>query len=692
MVSKRLKRIRKRLREKNKKVVPPPGKASGYPQIVTTPTNDMMSALVDRSVYNTNYVSDRKPSRKKLRNMRSKMANEAENPNGGANASAAMMSRLGHLMSNGTQNDMLTQRIQAVQNTMDNKTLEITYKNQLAALQAQERNMVNEEKLEAMREKYEDKLQKRELKIKELKEAKQYKQRFEASQEEIQGLKQQLKDQDNYYQEEKQRREFEQGMAEMRWRAEYNKREEDHQRKLRAKKEEIGELQERVDELKEANHRFEEDQRIKQHENVVKNDLLREVSTLLKNEITEARSPIIELLKETNQQMQDVREMRQLINDQDREIQELTHQKNINTVKEAGAEKINNLQEEVDEQHHNMEMNELNRTHERGVKRVEREKAKLKVEEKIAQQAADMEDFLNPETVRAEIELNEARHAKKLSVELINTHRETNKEIAVAITHFDTLGMTEGLKQVVGLSGDDITKSLTSDQCNGYILEEKVKREEDLRTLQERNATLDSISETADKINAMNQSIQYKANKLSTITYLKPFLEETFGEEYRDKFFDDKYCKIHRDLLEERRHVIEAEADTYASQARSDAIKELRVQNPYMLEQLFQDRYKDTLDAVEMDARARKKAELESALRGEAYTMADREVKAMPVPLLPEYLPQASAYVNRQYKISKKRLEELDALMDKDDEICRNNAGIAEYTRELQQREITSGF
>jgi uncharacterized membrane-anchored protein YjiN (DUF445 family) len=146
MVSKRLKRIRKKLREKNPR--------AAVPQIVTTPTNDMMSALADRSVYNTNYVSDRKPSRKKLRNMRSKMVNEAENPN----ASAAMMSRLAYLMSNGNQNDMLNQRIQAVQNNIDNKNLEITYKNQLAALQEREKNMVNEGKhndmIKIMKRKY----------------------------------------------------------------------------------------------------------------------------------------------------------------------------------------------------------------------------------------------------------------------------------------------------------------------------------------------------------------------------------------------------------------------------------------------------------------------------------------------------------------------------------------------------------
>ncbi len=130
MVSKRLKRIRKKLREngsKNIKVIP---------QVVTTPTDDMVNALADRVTYaGVSNTAERKPSRKKLMNMRSKNNNEAENSIG----SAAMMSRLGYLMANGSQNDMLNQKIQAVQNKIDNNSHE-------AALEEREKKMVSEEK------------------------------------------------------------------------------------------------------------------------------------------------------------------------------------------------------------------------------------------------------------------------------------------------------------------------------------------------------------------------------------------------------------------------------------------------------------------------------------------------------------------------------------------------------------------
>ena len=75
MVSKCLKRIRKKLREKNQKVIS---------QVVNTPTNDTMNAFVDRTMYGVaNYTGERIPSRKKLRNMGSKN-NENENLMAGA--------------------------------------------------------------------------------------------------------------------------------------------------------------------------------------------------------------------------------------------------------------------------------------------------------------------------------------------------------------------------------------------------------------------------------------------------------------------------------------------------------------------------------------------------------------------------------------------------------------------------------
>ena len=687
MVSKRLKRIRKRLREKNKKVVPPPGKASGYPQIVTTPTNDMMSALVDRSVYNTNYVSDRKPSRKKLRNMRSKMANEAENPNGGANASAAMMSRLGHLMSNGTQNDMLTQRIQAVQNTMDNKTLEITYKNQLAALEERERNMVNEEKHEALRKKYEDK-------IKKLEEEVRYRPQLEESRLKIQELELQLKHQEDAFQKEKQRRDFEQGMENIKKQMEYNMREAEHQNQIYAKNEELNSMKAKVDELKDANRRAEFDYQLEQQKNAMNNDLLREAFAAQKNEITQAFSPIIEHLKHTNEQNQRDNELRQLVINQTHQIQELQHKIEYNAMKGANADVIDGLQDQVDEQQHNMALTALNRQYKKAVNRLDNEKAKLAIEEKTAEAMADIEDFCNPETARAEVDLNQAKHTKKLSVDLINTQRELNKELAVAKSHFDTLGMTEGLRDAVGLSGgEDITKSLTSDQCNGYILREKVKREENLRTLQGHNATLDSMIETYDKINTMAQSAQYKADQLSTTT-LKPFLEETFGEAYRDKIRKDKRNEIYQKLLNERQDDISASVQAHGTDAYNEKYQELARINYWMQphESTMIDTFGNQLDEARAIAEAKKRTELEDELRTQAYAAADKEVDAMPVPLLPEFLPQVRAYVNQQYKISKMNFEELEALVDKDAEIRRNNTDTAEFTRVLQQRLINGGF
>ena len=687
MVSKRLKRIRKRLREKNKKVVPPPGKASGYPQIVTTPTNDMMSALVDRSVYNTNYVSDRKPSRKKLRNMRSKMANEAENPNGGANASAAMMSRLGHLMSNGTQNDMLTQRIQAVQNTMDNKTLEITYKNQLAALQAQERNMVNEEKQEAMRKKYEDK-------IKKLEEEVRYRPQLEESRLKIQELELQLRHQEKSFQEEKQRRDFEQGMVNIQQQMEYNKREAEHQKQIYAANEKLKSKRAEVDQLKDANRRIETAYQLEQQTKAMNNDLLREAFAAQKNEITQAFSPIIEHLKHTNEQNQRDEELRQLINNQSHQIQALQRKIEYNTMKGANADVIDGLQDQVDEQQHNMALTALNRQYKKAVNRLDNEKAKLAIEEKTAEAMADIEDFCNPETARAEVDLNQAKHTKKLSVDLINTQRELNKELAVAKSHFDTLGMTEGLRDAVGLSGgEDITKSLTSDQCNGYILREKVKREENLRTLQGHNATLDSMIETYDKINTMAQSAQYKADQLSTTT-LKPFLEETFGREYRDKIRKDKRNEIYQKLLNERQDEISASVQAHGTDAYNEKYQELARINYWMQphESTMIDTFGKQLEEARTIAEATKRAEIEDELRTQAYAMVDKEVDAMPVPLLPEFLPQVRAYVNQQYKISKMNFEELEALVDKDAEIRRNNTDTAEFTRVLQQRLLNSGF
>ena len=682
MVSKRLKRIRKKLREKNQKVVP---------QIVTTPTNDMMNALVDRSVYETNHVSERKPSRKKLRNMRSKMANEAENPNGGANASAAMMSRLAYLMSNGNQNDMLNQRIQAVQNNIDNKNLEITYKNQLAALQERERNMVNEGKHEEMRKGYEEKIQKAEHRIKELEEEAKYKPRLEDSRLRIQELELQLRHQEENFQKEKQNRELAKSMENIQKQMEYNKREAEYQNQIYAKNEELNSIKAKVDELKDANRRSEFDYQLEQQKNAMNNDLLREAFAAQKTEITQAFYPIIEHLKNTNEQNQRDDELRQLVINQTHQIQELQHKIEYNTKKGANDEVIDALQEEVDEQKHNMEMKELNQKYERGVKRLDREKAKLNVEEKIAEAEAEAEDFRNPQTAQAEVDLNRAKHTKNLSVDLINMHRDLNKELAVAKAHFDTLGMTEGLRDAVGLSGeDDIAKSLTSEQCNGYILKEKVNREQKLRTLQEQNATLDSIIETSDKIDAVYQGVQYKKDQISK--RLQGFLNNTFGENYRNRFRDDKRCKIHRDLLEEKQSEIEATADDYATQARFERTKELRGQCLYLGEDTFQKMYKGILDDVEFAARAKKKAELENALRDEAYTMADKEVNAMQVPLLPEYMPQLNTFVNQQYKISQAYAKDVDGMMDKIAETETHNTNIAEFVRVLQQREISSGF
>ena len=92
-------------------------------------------------------------------------------------------------------------------------------------------------------------------------------------------------------------------------------------------------------------------------------------------------------------------------------------------------------------------------------------------------------------------------------------------------------------------------------------MKEKVKREETLRTLQGQNATLGSIIETSDKIDAVYQGVEYKKDQISQ--RLQPFLDNTFGKEYRDKIRDEKYYKIHRDLLEEREFEIEAEAAWY---------------------------------------------------------------------------------------------------------------------------------
>ena len=47
---------------------------------------------------------------------------------------------------------------------------------------------------------------------------------------------------------------------------------------------------------------------------------------------------------------------------------------------------------------------------------------------------------------------------------------------------------------------------------------------------------------------------------------------------------------------------------------------------------------------------------------------------------------------NQQYKISKMNFEDMEALIDKDAEICKNNTETAEFTRALQQRLLNAGF
>ena len=306
-----------------------------------------------------------------------------------------------------------------------------------------------------------------------------------------------------------------------------------------------------LNELKDRNQQAAFNQQTADQLKLLQNDLLRQYNELQKNEINQTFGPIIENLKAANAQAERDNELYKLVANQTKQIQELQNQIALNVTKGAGSEVIDGLQAQVDEIKYNMQMNSLNRELRSKENSLNNEIAKLGVEEKIAEREAEAEDFCNPETAKAEVDLHEAKHVSKLSINLINTQRETNKELAIAKLHLDTLGMTDGLMQAVGLSGrDDITNSLTAEQCNGYIFKEKTRREEKLNALQECNSTLNAISKTTNEIDALYQSAQYKREVLGQ--KLQGALNNMFGEKYRSPLREAEREKVYKNLLHER--------------------------------------------------------------------------------------------------------------------------------------------
>ena len=322
---------------------------------------------------------------------------------------------------------MLQQRIQAVQNNIDNKNLEITYKHQLAALQEREKKLTNEGKHLEKERKYKEKIEKVENRIKELEEEAKYKPQYEEAQQKVRGLEYELKEQEGRFKREQQEMEQKQRFADIQQQMAQSAREADFQKQIQAKNEELKGMKEKVEELKDYNCQSSFEQQMTGQIKVLQNDLLREIHESRKYELDQTLKPVIEKWEAVNARVQRENDLHQLVTNQSNRIRDLEHQIALNVAKGSGAELIDDLQEQVDEQRHKMEINELNRNYKRKKNRLGNEMAKLDIEEKTAQVVADVEDFCNPDTAKAEVELNEAKHVSKLSVDMINTQRESNK-------------------------------------------------------------------------------------------------------------------------------------------------------------------------------------------------------------------------------------------------------------------------
>ena len=654
MVSKRLKKIRRKLKEK--------ARVKNTPQIVTTPTNDMLSAIAYRSLSDpVNVESGNRMTRKKLRNMKGKLVSETTDGSGrgglGINASvngAGMISRLGYLMSNGQQNDMLNQRIQSLQRNIDDKSFELVKKNEIAALEEKKRQIEQEAKDNERARKYEQKIKTLEDQIKTSGGDLEYKKNFDRKMQELENARDELKKMNIDFERAKAERAKEREMYELQIKIECQKRDEEKQRLLSDAYDRFSVMQTQIDDMREENKRKDEELKLAHQTHEKNMSLIIEENKQQSLRIKEMHDPMIQALKESNMMKSRENELLELNRKSEDEIKRLTHELEISKTKIDNEKRVEEKRREYEDVKHKGEMDKLKRDADDIINRTDKEIAKLDVKQRMEEEKAMMEDMRNPQTAAEEIELEKSKFAHDQAKKSTDLMRENRMMTAKRDAHLKGLGLENEINEIIskrektaGVFGQDYTNTLTPDESLALTNKELTRRELEKRKLEENFTVLNSITDVTNQSAALKGKMKGAKHYINEV--FGDVLEKNFGERYRGikraKVYDEEYAKI----LAEKGQKYNAELNEYANLEYTREKELLWNKHRSMTPENFETKFGEDLSIKRQDAYNLKHAELEAKMRKEAMEKGDERLKGMKAKIRPEYANEFLALIDRKH-------------------------------------------